>query len=360
MRYAIAAAGTGGHIYPALAVAEELVAAGIARDAISFIGADRLEATVIPDAGYELISVEMRGLRRSLSLSNLSLPFVVRRAAATIAAELGRRQVRSVLVMGGYITVPSVMAARRSDVPYVVHEQNGHPGLANRLVSRGAAKVLVAFPEAASKLRGAQVVGNPLRRSLIGMDRGARRHAARERYGLDVDGLVVGLMGGSQGAAAINDAVSRYAQSQDRPALVHIAGPTHAEALLQRSQGAQIPWRIVGFENSMEDFYAACDIVVCRAGASTVSELAATATPSILVPLEAVAQENNASFLVDAGAAVVVKQEDLGILGSVIDKLVADPRRLAAMSAAALEASRPQAAAAVAKAVIDAAGGGAA
>ncbi|MEE8330727.1 MAG: UDP-N-acetylglucosamine--N-acetylmuramyl-(pentapeptide) pyrophosphoryl-undecaprenol N-acetylglucosamine transferase [Acidimicrobiia bacterium] len=358
MSYAIAAAGTGGHIYPALAVAQEMVTAGVERDDIAFIGADRLEATVIPEAGYELISVEMRGLRRSLSLSNLSLPFVVRRAAATVTAELRRRRVKSLLVMGGYITVPSVMAARRSDVPYVVHEQNGHPGLANRLVSRGAAKVLVAFPEAAAKLRGAQVVGNPLRRSLISMDKGARRHAARERYGLDVAGLVVGVMGGSQGAVAINNAVSRYAERPDRPALVHLVGPSHGEALLQRSKEAPIPWRIVGFENSMEDFYAACDLVVSRAGASTVSELAATATPSVLVPLEAVAQENNANYLVNAGAAVVVQQGDLGILGSVIDRLLADPKQLAAMSAAALGASRPQAAVAVAEAVIGAAGGG--
>jgi UDP-N-acetylglucosamine--N-acetylmuramyl-(pentapeptide) pyrophosphoryl-undecaprenol N-acetylglucosamine transferase len=109
----------------------------------------------------------------------------------------------------------------------------------------------------------------------------------------------------------------------------------------------------------MEDFYSACDLVVGRAGASTVSELAATATPSVLVPLEAVAQQNNASYLVDAGAALVVPQQDLDTLGSVIDRLLADPSRLAAMSAAASQASRPQAAAAVAEAVMSAADEGA-
>ena len=358
MSYAIAAAGTGGHIYPALAVAEEMITRGVARADISFIGADRLEATVIPEAGHDLISVEMRGLRRSLSISNLSLPFVVRRAARTIAAELERRQVRSVLVMGGYITIPSVIAARRSGVPYVVHEQNGRPGLANRLAARGAASVLVAFPEAASKLKGATVVGNPLRRSLIDLDRAARRESARARYDLEATGLVVGVMGGSQGAAAINGAVSRYAERSNRPALVHLVGPSHGDALLRRASGASVPWRIVPFEKSMEDFYAACDLVVCRSGASTVSELATTATPSVLVPLEAVAQQNNASYLVDCGAAVVVRQQDIDTLGDTIDELLADPRRLAAMGDAALRASRPRAAAAVADALIGAANGG--
>lgn len=355
MSYAIAAAGTGGHIYPALAVADEMVSRGVARSDIAFIGADRLEATAIPEAGYELISVEMRGLRRSLSPSNLSLPFVVRRAARDIASELERRRVGSMLVMGGYITVPAVMAARRRGVPYVVHEQNGKPGLANRLVARRAAEVLVAFPEAATRLAGAQVVGNPLRRSLVDFDKGERRPAARRRYDLPGDGLVVGVMGGSLGAATINEAITRYAGRATRPPLLHLVGPSHGDTMASQAIEAPIPWRIVGFEHSMEDFYAASDLVVSRAGAGTVSELAVTATPSILVPLEAVAQQNNASYLAQAGAAFVVRQRDIGTLGDEIDRVVSDPELLSSMGEAAAAAGRPRAAAAVADSVMEAA-----
>jgi UDP-N-acetylglucosamine--N-acetylmuramyl-(pentapeptide) pyrophosphoryl-undecaprenol N-acetylglucosamine transferase len=351
--YAIAAAGTGGHLYPALAVATELVERGVPRSEIVFIGGDRLEATLVPEAGFDLIAVAIRGLRRSLAPSNLALPFVVRRAARDIAVELRQRRVGSLLVMGGYISVPAAMAARRCDVPFIVHEQNGRPGLANRMVARRAARVLVAFPQALAKLARSQLVGNPLRRSLVELDKEARRGAARRRYELEATGPVLGVMGGSQGALAINEAISTYAATAHRPPIVHLVGPGHITAMRQLAEGSQIPWRIVGFENSMEDFYAACDLVVARAGAGTVSELAVTGTPAVLVPLEAVAQQDNAAHLAAAGAAVVLKQADLRSLGGEIDRLIDDAGALAAMSQAARRAGHPGAAAAVADALME-------
>jgi UDP-N-acetylglucosamine--N-acetylmuramyl-(pentapeptide) pyrophosphoryl-undecaprenol N-acetylglucosamine transferase len=355
--FAIAAAGTGGHLYPALAVASELVDRGVPRSDISFIGGDRLEATLVPEAGFDLIRVAMRGLRRSLSPSNLALPFVVRRASRDIAAELRRRRVGSLLVMGGYISVPAALAARRCGVPFVVHEQNGRPGLANRLVARRAARVLVAFPQAVAKMPGSQLVGNPLRRSLVRLDKDSRGGPARRRYELPETGPVLGVMGGSQGALAINDAVSSYAAREDRAPIVHLVGPRHIATMSRRALGARIPWRIVGFENSMEDFYAACDLVVARAGASTVSELAVTGTPAVLVPLEAVSQQHNASHLAAAGAAVVLRQRDLQSLGEEINRLIGDPALLAGMSKAARGAGHPGAAGAVADALMESARG---
>jgi undecaprenyldiphospho-muramoylpentapeptide beta-N-acetylglucosaminyltransferase len=357
VKLAIAAAGTGGHIYPALAVADELVARGHDRTDVTFIGGDRLERTAVPAAGFELLTVRIHGLRRSLSVDNLRLPWLVARAASSIAAEIRRRGIDAMLVMGGYVTVPAALGAARADVPYVVHEQNGRPGLANRLVARWAARVLVAFPSAASRLPGSVVVGNPLRRSLLEFDRAGRRDEARRRYGLAGDGPVLGVMGGSQGATAVNAAIAGYAARVDRPPIIHLVGPANAADMSEQAKGARIPWRVVGFEESMEDFYAASDLVVCRAGASTVSELAVTATPSILVPLEAVAQQDNAAYLVDAGAARLVPQADLAFLGDTIDEMIADRSSLDAMAAAARTAGRPEAATEVAKALEEVAGG---
>ena len=354
MKFAIAAAGTGGHLYPALAVADELRARG---HDVGVFGGGRLEATAVPDAGYELVQVEIQGLQRSLALSKLRLPFLVRRAAAALTTAIEKRGITAVLVMGGYITVPAAWASRRASVPFVIHEQNGRPGLANKLVARWAGRVLVAFPQAADELRGATVVGNPLRPALVSIDRGSAQAAARTRYGLPADGVVLGVLGGSLGAQVINEAITRFAASPQRPPIVHLAGPDHASALAQEAKNAPIPWRVVAFEDSMEDFYAACDIVVSRAGASTVSELAATGTPAILVPLEAVSQQHNATYLVEAGAARLVPQGEIDRLSGVITELTEDRDACDRMRRAALQAARPGASSAVADALIGVAGG---
>ena len=172
------------------------------------------------------------------------------------------------------------------------------------------------------------------------------------------DGTVLGVLGGSLGAKSINDAISAYVVGTDsRPPIVHLTGKDHARTLAEAAEGAQIPWRIVAFEDSMEDFYAACDLVVSRAGASTVSELAATGTPSILVPLEAVSQQHNAAHLAEAGAARLLPQQQISGLGAAVDALVFDDDALVRMSDAALGIARPEAASDVADALLEAAGG---
>lgn len=353
MTFALAAAGTGGHVYPALAVADELHRRGHPRGDISFFGGDRLEATAVPEAGFPFARLRLQGLKRSLSPANLTVPFSVAAASRDMTRALRERGTRAVLAFGGYVTVPAAIAARRCRVPLLIHEQNGSPGLANRLAARLAARVLAAFPEAVERLPGAEIVGNPLRDAFSRFDRAALRSTGLHRYGLDGTRTVLGVLGGSLGAAVLNETTEGIAAMApaDDVAIVHLCGPDHIADMKRRAEGSQLPWIVLPFEDSMEYFYAVSDLVMSRAGAITVSELAATATPAVLVPLEAVAQEHNAAFLADAGGAKVVAQRDIAALPNIVGGLLADPDRRFAMGAAARRAARPDATSLVADAL---------
>ncbi len=354
MNLAIAAAGTGGHVFPALAVAEQLISFGADPEEIIFFGGDRLEATIVPQAGFELIQVEIQGLRRSLSRENFRTLRQVLIARRELHGVITERDVRGVLAMGGYVTGPTALAARKARVPLIIHEQNAVPGLANRLAARYATKILVGFPAAADRLPGARVVGNPIRGTFAAYVPSAP--AARTAYGLDPSRSVVGLMGGSQGARALNHAAATLAEAPDAQ-LLHLAGPDQAEEWQQASAELK-DWVVVPFENRMERFYAACDLVVARAGALTISELAATGTPAILVPLDGPAghQRANAAFLVEAGAAESLDQADLATLPQMVREMLL-PAELRKRSAAAAALGRPAAAADVARELLEVAGG---
>lgn len=359
MTYALAAAGTGGHVYPAIAVADQLVERGVSADSIVFFGGSRMEMRAVPAAGYDFVEVEIRGLRRSLSPQNLTLPWVVRRASKAIGAEMRRRRVRALAVFGGYISVPAAMAARRARVPIVVHEQNARPGLANRLIAPRAEATLVAFEAATRRLEGAVVVGNPLRRELAEFDRAELRDKARDEYGLSGAQPVLGVLGGSLGAHVLNETTKRIAAESgpDELSIVHLTGPSHIEALAPLAAHSGITWVTRAFESAMEMFYAAADVVIARAGAMTVSELMATATPSILVPLEATNQEVNARQLAAGVGTVIVAQDDIARVPSEARRLLGDGSRRRDMAAAAAALARPGAADAVARRLMEAAGG---
>ena len=358
MTYAFAAAGTGGHVYPALAIADELVACGVDRKEIVFFGGDRMEATTVPAAGYRFVGVEIRGLQRSLTLDNVKLPALVLRARRAIAAELERTGTRVVTAFGGYVSGPAALAARRVGAPLFLHEQNAVPGLANKLIGRWAEKCFVAFPAAASELPRADVVGNPVRRVFTTFDRHALRVEARKRYDLSADLTVLGVLGGSLGARVLNETTQRIADGVDpsRVGIVHLTGANHYDAVRAVAEASGIRWRTVPFEREMEHFYAASDLVLGRAGALTISELAATSTPSVVVPLAAVAQEGNARFLADAGAAVIVPEVEIDRVPTEVEQLLVDEARRDAMAQRAGAQARVDAAAAVASALMEAAG----
>jgi len=333
MRIGIAAAGTGGHVFPALAVADELTARGLAKDDIVFFGGDRIEARLVPDAGYPFVGVDIHGLRRSLSVDNLRLPGKVRAARDVITSTIESRGLAAMIVFGGYIAGPAALAARRAHIPLIVHEANAVPGLANRMIARRADAVYVAFAPTASVLRGATVIGSPLRSEIAGFDRDLLRGDARRRYGLDDDVTVLGVVGGSLGAAFLNDVATILGEDATRSyQILHVTGPDHHTRISARAEAAG-GWVTVPFEDHMIDLYAAVDLVLCRGGAMTMSEIQATATPAVVVPLPAGRgyQAGNAADVVGSGGAILVPQGDVEEVASAVRALVDDPERLRAM-----------------------------
>ena len=353
MTIAIAAAGTGGHVFPALAVAEALTRLGTNRDDIVFFGGDRIEAAAVPEAGFELVQVDLRGFAGKANLHNLRVLGQVLSGTRQLRGEIKSRNVTALLGMGGYITGPAALAARWARVPLFLHEQNAVPGTANRLAARFAERVFVAFPAAADDLPRTELVGNPLRAAFATdpPDVGA----ARARYGLDGSRPVVGILGGSQGADALNRAAAGLAADSPSYQLLHLAGRDQHQPWTE--QATDHPgWVVLPFEPEMHWFYAAADLVVARAGALTVSELAATGTPSILVPYPGAAghQQANARLLVDAGGSVLLSQDRLGGLPAQIAKAIT-PSELATRGDAAAGVGRTDAAALIAAAVREAA-----
>lgn len=354
MTFAIAAAGTGGHVYPGLAVGEALVDMGVGRDSILYVGGQRRAEQVFPESGFPYLGVELRGLSRSLSVSNLGIPRLVMAAVREMRREFAGRGVEVVLGLGGYVTVPAGLAARRLGLALAVAEQNAEAGLANRFVSRFARVAFTSFPSTAGLPHG-QWVGNPIRRPLAEFDRERLRPSALARWGLDPAEPVVGVFGGSLGAGAVNGAVIEMLSTWRGPAIqvLHLAGQGYTQ-VAEASRVSDHRWAVLDFCDVMEEFYAACDLVVARAGGS-VAELTATATPAVLIPGgfgSAGHQAANAAAVAAVGAAVVVSEAELSDLGAVVAGLVADPGRRREMAEAAAALARPDAARVIATALM--------
>lgn len=353
--------GTGGHVYPALAVAEELVRRGHPRAAIRFVGSRRgLEATAVPEAGFSIELLPGRGIRRSLRPAALrdnagALVGSVR-AFARAFRIVGRLRPRVVFGVGGYASLPCVVAARLRRVPAVVHEQNAAPGLANRVGVRLGARAAVSLPD--TPLRGAVLTGNPVRAAMTT----ARR--------APVDPPLVVVVGGSLGARRLNDAalglVSRW-RDRDDITLHHVTGPRDYDRCLDafratRSDADALAYKLVRYEGHMERLYCDAALFVCRAGAVTIAELAATGMPAVLVPLPGAPddhQTRNAMSFAKAGGGVVVADAELdrARLAAELDALLADAARLGAMGESARRLARPDAAARVADLVEEVASG---
>jgi UDP-N-acetylglucosamine--N-acetylmuramyl-(pentapeptide) pyrophosphoryl-undecaprenol N-acetylglucosamine transferase len=353
----IAAGGTSGHLVPALAIAEAIRRAE--PDArVSFVGARRgFEREMIPAAGYPIHLTSVRPFARTArgAVAATSLVPAVAQARAALRAE--RADV--VAGMGGYPSVPAVIAARMSRIPSVIHEQNAVPGLANELAARFTRNVAVSFPPSLERFRDARLVGLPLREAFARFDRDALRAEARAHFGLDPTRKTVLVFGGSLGAARLNDAAAELAARWRARADVQIllaAGRARTVPALDE------PARVVTYIERMDLAYAAADVVVARAGASTVAELAATATPSLLVPLPVARrkeQHANARVLAEPGGALVL--DDAAVAGESLDaalsELLADRAKLDAMSAAARTVARPGAADEMARWILELARG---
>ena len=358
MTFLIAAAGTGGHVFPGLSVGEALIGLGTRRDEILFVGGDRLAAEVYPDEGFPFLQVELRGLARSLTPKNLTLPNVVRKAKNRIHLAILEETVRVVLGMGGYVTIPAGMAARKANIPFLHSEQNAQAGLANRVVAHWALHTFGSFPETAG-LPDAEWVGNPVREPFWSFDRDALRVEAHRRYGIELDAPVLGVFGGSLGAGAINEAVSAMVAQWDGPpmTIVHLTGARNIEAHRLLPHAPTVQWTRVAFEESMETFYAVSDLVVARAGGA-VAELTATGTPSILVPGEFGStghQTGNARYLTESGAGVTLPEAEIGRLSDVVKSTLFNDDSLEMMRGSARRIARPRAAVTIAKTMMEAA-----
>ena len=357
MTYAIAAAGTGGHVFPGLAVGEALVDLGVPREDVLFVGGDRLEASIYPSEGFPFLGVELRGLQRSLNVANLSLPVVVMRARSEIARTLYQRDARVVLGMGGYVTIPAALAARKTKAALMIAEQNAHAGLANRVAARWALRRFGSFPKTSGM--NAEWVGNPVREPFWNFDRAQLRGPGRSLYGLSDGVPTLGIFGGSLGAKAINDAVVTMLREWTGPPVqvVHLTGVSHIDEISAIDPPGGVHWVRKGFEDSMEHFYAVSDLVIARAGGG-VAELAATGTPVIVVPglfgATGHQSENGAQFQ-KAGMAIVVPEQELARLWEVVAGTLFDDEALDRMHKAATAFARPRAAHHIASAMIEAA-----
>ncbi len=335
MRILLAGGGTAGHTSPLLATADALRRLDPSVE-ITCLGTPRgLESRVVPEAGYPLELIPPVPMPRRPSADLLRVPGRLRGAVTETMAIFDRVRPDVVVGYGGYVSMPAYLAARRRRLPLVVHEQNALPGLANRAGARIADVVAVSFPE--TRLPKATYVGLPIRRMISQLDRAARRAEARAFFGLDPDRPTLLVTGGSQGARRLNQAVSGAAQalSDAGVQVLHVVGPAG-----EADPGPTAwPYVVVPFVERMDLAYAAADLVVCRAGASSVTEAAAIGLPGIFVPLPIGngEQERNARPVVDAGGGLVVLDEELDTawVAVHVPGLAADRERLAAMGAAA-------------------------
>lgn len=356
MRLLVTGGGTGGHIYPALAVAkawQERFGSG----SVLYVGTSRgLEARLVPTEGIPFLTVEVQGLPRQLNRELISFgPRLLR------GLKQGRRILREfrpqiVLGTGGYVSFPMVALAAMAGIPAVLHEQNAFPGLANRLLARRVAGVALTFPEAAERFPGGvefRVTGLPVRPEISRVS----REEGLAYLGLNGNRPVLLVTGGSRGARSINQAMLEvYRALPQLPAvdIVHITGElTYTETKealalsgIERQKKGNI--LIKAYEHQMAYALAAADLILCRAGATTLAELTVRGLPAILVPYPYAAenhQEYNARALVRAGAARLVLDRELNgqKLVGLLRELLESPLTLQAMAAASRQLGRPQA-----------------
>jgi UDP-N-acetylglucosamine--N-acetylmuramyl-(pentapeptide) pyrophosphoryl-undecaprenol N-acetylglucosamine transferase len=341
----IMAGGTGGHIYPGLAVADVLHAQGWKVIWLGVPGS--MEADLVPKAGYEMAWVNFSGVRGKGLLRKLALPFNLLRAFGQCLSAMLRHRPDVVLGMGGYVTVPGGLMASLLLRPLVIHEQNSVAGMSNKLLAKFADRVLSGFPDVLPK---AEWIGNPLRDSIAKLPYPGERYAARTSHHLNV--LV---MGGSLGAQVLNSCMPQalaMMPADARPHVIHQSGRQHFEATQTAYRETRVEADVRPFLDNMAECYSWADLVICRAGALTVSELAAAGVASVLVPYPFAVDDHqtaNAAFLVEHGAAVLMPQDKMTPLA--MSQLLAEMtrERVRDMAIAARGVAHPAAAERVAQ-----------
>ncbi|MBD3349263.1 MAG: undecaprenyldiphospho-muramoylpentapeptide beta-N-acetylglucosaminyltransferase [Candidatus Eisenbacteria bacterium] len=358
MRVMIAGGGTGGHIFPGIAIAEaiEKMAPGAE---VFFAGRrNSLEENVVGRTGRRFVAVPSMGLRRRADLRNAGVPFALAAGYVTALAALLRRRPGVAVGTGGFVSVPPLLAADTLGVPILLQEQNSYPGLATRALARRAREVHVSFEEAEKSLPAARRVvlsGNPVREDLGTVS----RRDARAALGLSDDSTVLLSIGGSRGARRLNEVLAGAAPRLAELGVELVAQTGERDLELVRDAAGRATRAVVEpFFEDMATVYAAADLLVSRAGATAIAEIKVVGKPSVLVPYPYATeghQTKNAEAMERAGASVVVFDSELtaDVLVSLVRELTGDRGRLSAMADAARKLARPDAADRVARAVLE-------
>ena len=335
----LAGGGTAGHIEPALSLADALLRRRPDTEVVALGTPAGLETQLVPARGFRLELIPKVTMPRGDVSRWLDVPAGVWGAVRAASRVIDDGKPDVVVGFGGYVALPAYLAARRAKVPFVVHEANARPGVANRIGSRFTRYVAVSAPSTVSALPHAVLVGIPLRRSIAAVDREAVREKARLTFGLDANRPTLLVFGGSQGARAINEAVAGAARHllDSGAQVLHAAGPGNPLGVDLRP--GDPPYVVVPYVERMDLAYAAADLVLSRSGAMTCAELAAVGLPAVFVPYPHSNGEQavNAESLVAVGAALIVRDEELTpvVVEHLVGGLVHDPKRLSTMSAAA-------------------------
>jgi len=305
----IMAGGTGGHVYPALAVADELIQRGVP---VVWMGTKKgIEARLVPEAGIDVDWLGMSGLRGKGVLTLLLAPMKIIMACYQALKIIRKRKPSVILGMGGFVSAPGGVMAWLTRVPLLIHEQNAVPGMSNRILSKISSKVMEAFPN--SFKVAAEYVGNPVRHSITTLALPQQRNKNRE------GALRILVFGGSLGAARLNELVPQACANflkEGELEIKHQAGPGNFDQTRLNYSQLRVKAEVLEYIDNMEAMYAWADVVICRSGAMTVSELAAAGVASVLVPYPFAVDDHqtfNAKFLSDAGAAVLIKQDELNV-----------------------------------------------
>lgn len=326
----IMAGGTGGHVFPGLAIAKDLKAQGVE---ILWLGTrGRMEEMLVPKYGFEIRYIDVKGIRRNGLIRKLSSPFMVARAVWQALKVIKEFRPDAVVGMGGYASGPGGFAAFIKGIPVLLHEQNAAAGLTNRLLFRIAKVVMLGFPGAFSGDK-VQVVGNPVRESIVAL------HDSTHEY---KDKVRISIVGGSLGAKALNDAVPAALKnfSDDVIEVTHQCGKGNAVKVAPSYEGAAFKASVSDFIDDMDELYKNTDLIICRAGALTVAETSCAGIPAIFVPLPGAVddhQTKNAGFVQKNGGAIIMPQAKLtsDSLYEVVKSLVDDKEKLKNMAKAA-------------------------
>jgi UDP-N-acetylglucosamine--N-acetylmuramyl-(pentapeptide) pyrophosphoryl-undecaprenol N-acetylglucosamine transferase len=356
----IAGGGTAGHVLPALSVAKQLRAEGLASEAIHFVGSERgLEARLVPESKFSITLLPGRGIQRSLSVQNVTSLAALGLATAKAFALLARKRPAVILSVGGYASVPCALSAVILRIPLVLAESNARAGVAIRSVARFSKAVAVAFD--GTGLPNTRLVGNPVRDEVLALSH--RPHEAAKAEAIEQLGYTrgvpfVAIFGGSLGARRINEAVFNMCESwKDREVTIHhVIGERDFDSAQQwfatfktNHPNVSLNYRQIRYEDRMDLVYAAADLVVCRAGATSIADLSVAGVPAILIPLPSAAEDHqsaNADAVQRDGAAVHLPDREVSgeRLAGEIDLLLGNPTKRDAMRAAQLHRARPNAA----------------